>query len=281
MKNNHKQGSNKSGRNRPSNQYKANTRREVKLYGLHACLAVFRFRPDDIVRVYAAPYRKKECGELLKFCADRRLAYHLIEDEELEKVAGSLHHEGLCMLVREAKQPQFFDWLADLNKDSKRSATLLYLEGVENPHNFGAILRVCAHFGVSAVLLSSQSELSLAGAASRVAEGGAEVVPILYLDNPARDLAKLRSTGFSLVATVVKEAPSIFKYAWPKRTVIMFGSEAKGLSSTARSVADAQLTIPGTGQVESLNVACSTAVVLAAAAEGRATGAKLPSQRQR
>jgi TrmH RNA methyltransferase len=276
-----KRSANRAGQTRPNNQRFKHAPREVKMYGLHACLAVYRFRADDIVRVYAAPYRKKECGALLKYCAERRLAYHLIEDDELEKVAGSLHHEGLCMLVREAKQPQFVEWLTDLTRDKQRSVTLLYLEGVENPHNFGAILRVCAHFGASAVLLSAQSELSLAGAASRVAEGGAEVVPILYLENPARDLSKLKAAGFSLVATVVNDAQSIFEHSWPRRSVIMFGSEAKGLSPSARNLADVQLTIPGTGQVESLNVACSTAVVLAAAAAGQTPNPNLAIKRQR
>jgi TrmH RNA methyltransferase len=233
--------------------------REVKVYGVHACFALFEARPQDIIRAYVSEQRKSDCAELLRFCASKRLAYHLVDDAELQKVSGSQHHEGICLLVREKPLRRFSSWLASQEHSAK---LLLYLEGVENPHNVGAILRVAAHFGIEVIFISPQSELSLAGAASRVAEGGAESIEVVRLEDSKADFEKLRALGYQFVATVVNGGADLYKLKWPKRTVLLFGAEGEGLSRFARQSADYLVSIPGSGKVESLNVACAVTAAL-------------------
>ena len=139
----------------------------------------------------------------------------------------------------------------------------LWLDGVGNPHNLGAILRSAAHFGVSAILLPSHSKLALSGAAARVAEGGADAVPLVRLPSTPQALAQLRDGGYHLAATLVSGGDDLFATALPQRLVYVMGAEGAGMDRDLASLCDSRVSIPGSGAVESLNVASATAVLLA------------------
>ncbi len=142
-------------------------------------------------------------------------------------------------------------------------ALAIWLDGVGNPHNFGAILRSAAHFGVAAILLPENSTLALSGAAARVAEGGAESVPLVRLPASREAMAQLRGADFALAATVVRGGSDLFAQRLPQRLVYVMGAEGEGMDANLAAQCDLRLSIPGTGAVESLNVAAATAVFLA------------------
>ena len=191
----------------------------------------------------------------------QRVGYRVVEDADLQKLAASAHHEGVVAdVVRDAPLP-LSTWLRDL---ADGPHCVLWLDGVENPHNFGAILRSAAHFGVSAILLPKQANLALSGAAARVAEGGAESVPLVRLGREDNSIAQLRSAGFALAATVVRDGQDALQTALPQHLVYVMGAEGEGMSAELAAACDLRLSIPGTGAVESLNVSAATAVLLAA-----------------
>lgn len=235
--------------------------REVKVYGVHACASLAKHRREEIIRVFLSVDLKDHFSELLKFCVATKRAYRFLKPEELVKVSGSLHHEGVCVLARDRRQPSF-DEFNMLLSQRQGACGVVFLDGVGNPHNFGAILRVCAHFGVFGVLVPGASTLTLSGAACRTAQGGAEVVSVVQVEDVRTLPAKLRSLGFSLVAATVREARDIRTVALPARSLFLFGAEEHGLSPELEEVADFRVTIPGTGLVESLNVACASAALL-------------------
>jgi tRNA G18 (ribose-2'-O)-methylase SpoU len=140
---------------------------------------------------------------------------------------------------------------------------VLLLDGVGNPHNLGALLRTAAHFDVAAVLLTPGSA-ELSGAVYRTAEGGAEAQPLIVLDSLS-NLAELSAQGFSLVCAEMQGGSSSFAPgALPDRCVLILGAEPTGVSTALRTVADSSISIPGSGKVESLNVAAAGAILLAA-----------------
>ena len=123
---------------------------EVRLHGLNAVRAVFARRPDAIRKVYLAETRIPALQPLLKWCAANRVGYRVVDEADLQKLAASAHHEGVVAdVLREAPMP-LSSWLRDLPTGP---ACALWLDGVGNPHNFGAILRSAAHFGIGAILL--------------------------------------------------------------------------------------------------------------------------------
>ena len=237
-------------------------RAEIRLHGMNAVQAVFARRPDAIRKLYLTGPRIPRLQPLLKWCVANRVGYRVVDDEaELARLAGSDRHEGIVADVLRLPEPALGEWLPSLPEGPQ---CLLWLDGVGNPHNLGAILRSAAHFGVAGVLLPEDSDLALSGAAARVAEGGAEVVPLVRAGPTDGAMALLRAADFALAATVVEGGESLFSSALPRRLVYVIGAEGEGMDRALANACDLRLSIPGTGAVESLNVAAATAVLLAA-----------------
>ena len=236
-------------------------RDELRLYGMNAVQAVFARRPDAIRKVYLIESRIPALKAVLAWCVKHRVGYRVVEEGDLDRLAASTHHEGVVADVLKAEPLPISEWLHTLPANQPVAA--LWLDGVGNPHNFGAILRSAAHFGVAGILLPRDSTLALSGAAARVAEGGAEQVPLVRMGNPENALAQLRGAGFALAATVVRGGDDLFAVDLPQRLVYVMGAEGEGMDVRLADACDARLSIPGTGAVESLNVAAATAVFLA------------------
>jgi len=235
--------------------------RELRLYGINAVQAVFKARPEAVRKLYLSEARIPQFKALLAWCVAQRIGYRVVEEADLSKLAASAHHEGVVAdVLRVAPQP-LQDWLAALPQGP---VLALWLDGVGNPHNFGAILRSSAHFGVAGLLLPAGSTLGLSGAAARVAEGGAEAVPLVQLPDTATAMAQLRQAGFAVAATLVEGGQDVFAAALPQRLVYVMGAESEGMDRQFARDCDLQLSIRGSGKVESLNVASATAVFQAA-----------------
>ena len=244
----------------------SNDARELRLYGFNAVQAVFARRPDALRKLYLSEARVPDLKAMLKWCAANRIGYRVVGEEDLRKLAASTHHEGIVADVLREAPMSFDDWLAGL-PDGPICA--LWLDGVGNPHNLGAILRSAAHFGVSGLLLPANSDLQLSGAAARVAEGGAEMVPWVKMGDAVSDIDALHRAGFMLAATLVEGGDDVFASSLPPRLVYVMGAEQSGMNRDFAQQCDRRVSIVGTGAVESLNVSSATAVLLAAWANRR------------
>jgi TrmH RNA methyltransferase len=255
---------------------KATRKAEQKIYGFHAAMAVFSARPKDIIRAYVTEETRKPFGPLLKFCAQNKLAYHIVTDEDLKKVSESDHHEGICLLVKSKKIQSLLEYIENrAPSDSRR--LVLWLVGVQNPHNVGAVLRSAAHFGVEAVLITPGGPASarpdnwaLSGSALRIAEGGAEHVPIVLASGAvAESCQDLKEAGFAVYGTSGHGKGSRVLTLWRANfdgpCVVALGAEDLGLPDGLLQTADKILQIPGSGLVESLNVSVAAAIIAAAA----------------
>lgn len=233
---------------------------ELRLYGLNAVLALFERRPQALRKLYLAEAMIPRLQPLLKWCVANRVGYRVVEEGDLNKLAATTHHEGVVADVLRAPMLELGTWLDGL--PAGKPVLALWLDGVGNPHNFGAILRSAAHFGVAGLLLPPGATLALSGAAARVAEGGAEAVPLVRLPELPQAMAQLRQAGFGLAATLVEGGDNLFASTLPARLVYVMGAEGEGMDRDLAQDCDLQVSIPGSGAVESLNVASATAVLL-------------------
>ena len=233
---------------------------EFRVYGVNAVNAVYARRSQAIRKLYLTEARIPQLQPLLKWCVANRVGYRVVEEGDLQKLAASSHHEGVVAEVLREEPRSLTQWLREL-PDGPQCA--LWLDGVGNPHNLGAILRASAHFGVAAVLLPKTSALALSGAAARVAEGGAEAVAFVRMGREDNAMAQLHGAGFALAATVVRGGADLFAARLPERLVYVLGAEGEGMDAGLAAACDLRLSIPGSGAVESLNVAAATAVLLA------------------
>lgn len=234
-------------------------RREIKYYGVAACQMLWQRRPQDVIRIYVTEERLGEFSKCLKWAAAERKAYHIVANDDLERLTESVHHQGVCVLALEAPTYNFGQIRDELAKQ-RQANMLVYLDGVENPHNLGAVARTCAHFGIRYILGEKDVLPRMSPSACRVAEGGAEFVSLVYTRDKHKDLALLQQMGYELVATAARGI-ALYKYEFGKRVVLIMGAEVAGVSKQLAKQAEHTLAIPGSGSVDSINVSAAFAVV--------------------
>ena len=237
---------------------------EETYHGLRACAALAARRREDIVRVYLTAAKKPQFADLLSWCAANHKGFQIVAEENLRRITGATHHEGVAILAKAIRRWSLVDLLAAIEA-GRCKGPILYLDGVENPHNLGSMLRTAAHFGVAAVAGKTGELPPLSPAAVRVAEGGAEIVPVCDLAEPAADLRRLAAAGFALVAASSHKGVEPSEVPLGGRVVLVLGSEGRGVSPGISRVATAHVRIPGTGAVESLNVSVAAGILLAEA----------------
>lgn len=177
---------------------------------------------------------------------------YVAEQAVLDQVAGFHVHRG-CLAV--GRRPQ-----AAVIPATAR--TVVVLEDLVDVDNVGALVRHSAAFGADAVLLSPRAADPFYRKAIRVSMGAVFAIPIVRAQSWPGDLAGLRARGFSIVGTVLdRDATPLAALSWPERVALVFGSEGPGLSTAAREVCDARVTIPMI-HADSLNVATAGAIFL-------------------
>lgn len=237
-----------------------------KVYGLSAALAVMVRRPEQVLRIAHTRAARKALAPALREAARRRIAYREVSDEELSRIAGSVHHEGVCLLAREPRAPE----LADLARRAAPSGLVLALDRVANPHNVGAILRSAAFFGAAGLVITGEEprRAGLPPSAVRVAEGAAEYVPVVRVESLPRALRELAAAGLAVVGADAHAKQTLAELRWPERAVLVLGSEDLGLAKAVRDACEVVVRIAGRGAVESLNVSVAAGVLLASYAGG-------------
>jgi TrmH RNA methyltransferase len=236
-------------------------------FGLRAGLAVTLRRPGDVRHVAYAPAVAREVASMIRWAASLRVPCKEVAEADLERMAGTRHHEGLCVVARPRA------WaaparLADALVASKGVAVAL--DRVRNPYNVGAILRTMAFFGADAALLGAPApHPALAPDAVRVAEGGAEHLLLCRTTDLAETLARLASCGVRVVGADAAADTSAIGYRFERPSVLVVGHEREGLHPRVRERCDAVVAIRGKGAIESLNVAVATAVLIAEMVRGR------------
>jgi TrmH RNA methyltransferase len=251
----------------------------VKFYGVQACKAIYARRAKDIKRVFVAHKLAIEFNDLQNWCSRTDISFKISDPQELERVAATAHHEGICIEAKPVPLVQPND-LFHLLK-ARGQFVVAFLERVENPHNVGAILRTCGFFGVDAVVMQSKEMKSLSGALCRVAEGAAEILPICIVDRFDRIEPLFSKLQIELVAATPHEAESVFTSEWSPKSAIAFGAEGPGLSKSVLESAVRRVAVPGVGQIESLNVASAVAVVLSDYSRRRKALPKIRSGRKK
>ena len=250
-------------------------RTEEVFHGVRACAALFAARPEDIVRVYVSEPRRRQFARLLEWCARERRGFQVVGGENLQRLTGSLHHEGVAILARALRRLDLGELLGGIEAGTV-TGPLVYLDGVQNPHNLGSLLRTAAHFGAGAIIGRTGELPPLSPSAVRVAEGAAEIVPVCDLADPPADLARLGAAGFQVVATTSGGGVPLFSAPLGERLVIVLGSEGEGVSRPLLAAADLTVQIPGTGAVESLNVAVAAGILLGEAWRRRGATRRRP-----
>ena len=234
---------------------------EFTLYGWNACMSAFKKRPESLLRLFYSRTRGSQLKEVKVWCAEKKLPFRQLDEESLNKVASGTHHEGLVMVVR----PRPCDSVHRLIRANfPEKGLVVALDGIDNPHNQGAILRSCAYFSTQGLVLPKSGTVTgITSSAARMAEGGWESVPIYRNTDLSSTLRDFRQKGWYVVGADpdAKESLSSVKITFP--VVIVLGNEQEGLSDAVKRRCDSLINIPGKGEIQSLNVSVAGGIILA------------------
>lgn len=230
------------------------------IMGIHSVEELLQAAPERFVKVYCVKpvlSRQKLISELEK----RKISITVMTKEALTKKVASDSHQGIIAEVE--KVP--FQNLADLLERSadKETSFVLILDRIYDPHNLGAILRSAECFQVDAVIWSKNRGGDLTPVVTKTSSGASELVPIVRVSNLADTVKKLQNDGYEVLSTEVSpKSDSLFNHKFSKKTVLIMGSEGEGVQPLLSKKSDKGIYIPMKGQIDSLNVAQATAVIL-------------------
>ena len=225
--------------------------------GFEAVSALFARRPADALRLFYGEALHGRVGPFCGVLARARRAYRMLPPDELARAAGTPRHGGVVAVARARPVP-----VLDPARPP-RVPLLLVLDGVGNPHNLGAIARSAAFFGVRALLLRGGAGQAMpSGAAYRTAEGGLEHLDLHRAGDLAACLRALEPHYRTVAAAPADGAVPPSGLPRDRPVALVLGNEERGVSREVLEACGSRVRIPGSGRVQSLNVAQAAAVLL-------------------
>jgi 23S rRNA (guanosine2251-2'-O)-methyltransferase len=230
------------------------------IYGFHSVLARLRRLPDSITELYVDAARDDaRARQVLDLATDAGLRPHRVDQSRLDRLCPSRRHQGVVAIAEAL--PLSVD-LESLLDQADRSATLLLLEGVTDPRNLGACLRVADGAGALAVIAPRDHACALTEVAIQTASGAAESVPYIMVTNLVRAMDEIGESGFQVIGTADEAPGSLYQQSLGGPIAWVLGAEGKGLRRLVRERCDLLVNIPMMGTVASLNVSVAAGVVL-------------------
>ena len=230
------------------------------IFGFHAVGARLRTRPESVREIYVDAKRDdKRMLALQENAKARELRVMAVDGKRLDGMCGTTRHQGVVAMVEAMQLPQFVD---DVLEPLTEPPLLLILDGVTDPHNLGACLRVADAAGVHAVIAPKDRSVGLTATAMKVASGAAESVPYITVTNLARTLRELKDRNIWIVGADEDGSVSLFDAKFSGALGWVLGAEGEGLRRLTRENCDLIVNIPMFGAVESLNVSVASGVCL-------------------
>ena len=234
------------------------------LFGFHAVGVRLKTAPQSVIEIYYEPTRRD--ARMRQFIERAKEAgVRLIEADglRLSKLAGSHGHQGVAARVEAVVQQRSLDELLDkLEADGVANPLLLVLDGVTDPHNLGACLRVADGAGAHAVIAPKDHAVGINATVAKVASGAAETVPYFMVTNLARTLTELKERNIWVIGTSGDADKTLYQVDLKGPVALVLGAEGPGMRQLTRKTCDELVGIPMQGAVESLNVSVASAVCL-------------------
>lgn len=247
------------GRMRPPVLLKASMSSRL-IYGFHAITAKLRHDPESIKEILIDAGRQDaRARDLLRHAELQGVRVVAGDGKRLDGMLPGARHQGVIARVEGGRQVAHLDDVLDTLEEP---AFLLVLDGVTDPRNLGACLRVADAAGVHAVIAPKDRAVGLTDVAVKAASGAAETTPYVMVTNLARTLRELKERDIAVIGTAGEANSDLYAAEWPAASAWVMGAEGEGLRRLTRETCDTLVRIPMFGAVESLNVSVAAGVCL-------------------
>ena len=233
------------------------------LFGFHAVGVRLKTAPASIIEVYVDPTRRDaRMKQFLSRAAEAGVRIIEADGPRLIKLTGSAGHQGVAARVQAVEGVRTLDELLDDLQEQGTVPLLLVLDGVTDPHNLGACLRVADGAGAQAVIAPKDHAAGINATVAKVASGAAETVPYFMVTNLARTLNELKERSIWVTGTSDDAERTLYDVDFKGPTALVLGAEGAGMRQLTRKTCDQLVRIPMMGAVESLNVSVASGVGL-------------------
>ncbi len=230
------------------------------LFGFHAVGVRLKTAPQSILEIYVDPARKDaRMRQFVQRAGESGVRLIEADGMRLAKLAGNAGHQGVVARVQPLAAAKSLDDLLDAVEGPP---LLLVLDGVTDPHNLGACLRVADGAGAHAVIAPKDHAVGLNATVSKVASGAAETVPYFMVTNLARTLGELKERNIWCIGLSDDAPKTLYETDLAGPVALVMGAEGTGMRQLTRKTCDALASIPMKGAVESLNVSVASGICL-------------------
>lgn len=230
------------------------------LFGFHAVTVRLKTAPGSIAEIHVDTTRRDQrMRQFVERAKEAGVRLVDSDDERLSKLCGAHRHQGVVARVEAVAAQHSLD---DLLDSIDGPALLLVLDGITDPHNLGACLRVADGAGAHAVIAPKDHAVGVNATVAKVASGAAETVPYFMVTNLARTLNELKERDIRIVGTSDAAQGSLYDAELAGPVALVLGAEGSGMRQLTAKTCDELVRLPMKGAVESLNVSVASGVCL-------------------
>lgn len=224
------------------------------IYGKNVCLEAINSGRKIIVL-----YTTDNNFEFIELAKKNNISYKIVDKKFLDKLVTGFH-QGVCLEVEEYQYYDLKEVISNVNKDLP---LILILDGIEDPHNLGAILRTCEAAGVDGVVIPKNRSVQINNTVVKVSTGAVEYVKVIRVANIVQTINFLKDNGYWIVgAEAGKNSVNYTDVKYDMKVALVIGSEGKGISRLVKESCDYLVKIPMKGHLTSLNASVSTGILI-------------------
>lgn len=235
---------------------------KVLIYGKNPIFEYIEKKPGRINKIYI----KDDASSVLFKDLKSRLnttdiQLSTVPISKLNKLAGkNAHHQGLVAEISPVPYLNLEDWLEQL--DTQEKVFLIIVDSIQDPHNFGAIIRTAVASGATALMMGMRDQVSVNGTVIKTSSGLAEDLPIIRVANLNQGIRKCQESGFQLIGTKMTADKTYINWQPTDQEALIIGSEGFGMRKSVENLCDQIYSIPMNKNVESLNASVSAALMM-------------------
>lgn len=198
--------------------------------------------------------------EIIGLAKDKGIELRRVDDKQLSKYADGVVHQGVVALAAPVKFADLGEVLQNWSSD--KAPLLILLDGIEDPHNMGAIIRTAECCGATAVLIPKRHTAPINATVAKTSAGALESIPLVQVGNVAQTIEELKKQGFWVLGAHMEGQQTLYQADLTSPLVLVIGNEGKGLSRLTKERCDFLVTIPMYGHINSLNASVAAAILM-------------------
>ncbi|MBI1922458.1 MAG: 23S rRNA (guanosine(2251)-2'-O)-methyltransferase RlmB [Geobacter sp.] len=235
--------------------------KEEIVYGINSVLEALRGKRRAFELFVAREGQDKRLEKILALVAEKGVAVRQRDKRDIARLCGTEHHQGVALRVEGFAYTDLEDMLARW-RETGEPGLLVLLDGIQDPHNLGAIIRTAACAGAHGVIIPTDRAAQVTAAVEKVSAGAVETVPVARVTNLVQAIETLKEAGFWVYGAVGEAADQLYRQNFSGNVVLVIGAEDEGIRPLVRKKCDLLLSVPLHGGVSSLNASVAAGVML-------------------